>query len=63
MHFPKDINEDGCQCNEEEGWMQIPDRPFECFCTRDFVNEDGYCVNCEQLFDGCSTCVPEFESK
>ena len=47
MHFPKDINEDGCQCNEEEGWQQKENKPFECKCTRDFVNEDGFCVNCE----------------
>ena len=61
MHYPKDPSADGCECNAEQGWVQIPDKLFSCYCTSGFVDANGYCVACDQLFDGCSACVPTQE--
>ena len=59
MHYPKDISSNGCDCNTELGWEQVPDELFSCTCTAGFINSDGFCVTCDQLFSGCSNCVPE----
>jgi len=61
MHYPKDPSADGCECNAEQGWVQIPDRLFSCYCTSGFVDANGFCVSCDQLYDGCSACVQTLE--
>ena len=47
--------EDG-QCECLYGWSSDPSTPFKCMCERDFVKQDGNCVNCNQLIDGCLQC-------
>ena len=46
-----------CQCDAYRGWYKASeDDPWSCNCTKEFLTDDGQCLDCKDAFNDCSSC-------